>query len=127
MPTVCQEVPPTHFSPHVSLLSGVGAETPTQIPHETTTTEAFPHQHAQTEKPSWECEGAAGDQRSFGCIPSLVKEEPSDLVVEWEMCEGSLLDQQEGQHGGARKGELTPQPLSVEQMCNKKQNTDAIT
>ncbi|XP_027141804.1 uncharacterized protein LOC104934043 isoform X2 [Larimichthys crocea] len=102
---------------------GVGAETPTQIPHETTTTttEAFPHQHAQTEKPSWECEGAAGDQRSFGCIPSLVKEEPSDLVVEWEMCEGSLLDQQEGQHGGARKGvfpaqsDTAPSAFSMEE------------
>ncbi|XP_075962866.1 uncharacterized protein LOC142965694 isoform X2 [Anarhichas minor] len=80
----------------------VGAAAPMQIsPKCHDTVEAFPHQHNQTEKPSWEGGGAAGDQ-PFGCIASLVKEESSDLEtdIKWEVCEGSLLDQQEGQHGG---------------------------
>ncbi|XP_056237395.1 uncharacterized protein LOC130172598 [Seriola aureovittata] len=81
--------------------SGVGAATPTHLsPKCLDTMEAFPHQHAQTETPSWEGERAAGCQ-PFRCITSLVKEEPSDLetVIKWEVCEGSLLDQQEGQRG----------------------------
>ncbi|KAM6935749.1 uncharacterized protein PEZ65_006077 [Lycodopsis pacificus] len=79
----------------------VGAAAPMQIsPKCHDTVEAFPHQHNQMEKPSWEGGGAAGDQ-PFGCIASLVKEESSDLEtdIKWEACEGSLLHQQEGQHG----------------------------
>lgn len=103
---------PTHFSIHLSVSSAVGAEPPTQIsPKCHDTTEAFPHQHAQSEKQSWEGEGAAG---AFGCLTALVKEEPSDLetVIKWEVCEGILLDQPQGQRGAeyqhkektARKG-----------------------
>lgn len=93
--------------------SDVGAETPTQIsPKCHDTEEAFPHQHAQPEKALRECEGPAGGQ-PFGCITSVFKEEPSDLVIKWEVCEGSLLHQHEGQHGAeyqqkpAKKGKLS--------------------
>ncbi|KAM8734999.1 uncharacterized protein AB9X84_023620 [Acanthopagrus schlegelii] len=78
----------------------VGAEPPTQVsPKCHDTTEAFPHQHAQPENHSWEeGEGAAG---AFRCLTPLVKEEPSDLetVIKWEVCEGILLDQPQGQRG----------------------------
>lgn len=88
--------------------SGAGAETPTQIsPKCHDTAEAFPHQHAQPET-------AAGGQ-PFGCFTSLIKEEPSDLVIKWEVCEESLLNQQEGQRGAeywhkekpAKRGKLS--------------------
>ncbi|XP_035019182.2 uncharacterized protein LOC118113512 isoform X1 [Hippoglossus stenolepis] len=82
--------------PGVRALGGAGGATTTHLspkPHDTA--EAFPHQHAQNGAPSLEGEGAAG------CITSVIKEEPSDLepVIKWEVCEGSLLDQQEA--GGA--------------------------
>ncbi|XP_073341502.1 uncharacterized protein [Pagrus major] len=77
----------------------VGAEPPTQFsPKCHDSTEAFPHQHAQPEKHSWEGEGATA---GFGCLTPLVKEEPSDLetVIKWEVCEGILLDQPQGERG----------------------------
>ncbi|XP_041843091.1 uncharacterized protein LOC121641178 [Melanotaenia boesemani] len=75
---------------------GVGAAAPTELsPKYLGVVEAFPHQHAQTDTSTWESQGVSG------CSPSVVKEEPSDLepVIKWEVCEGSLLDQLEGQHG----------------------------
>ncbi|XP_049901862.1 uncharacterized protein LOC126391272 isoform X1 [Epinephelus moara] len=92
----------------------VGVSTPTQIsPKCHDTTEAFPHQHAQPEKPSWEGGGAAG------CITSLVKEEPSDLetVIKWEVCEGSLL---EGQRGAECVHKEKPAKRDMQTECEAK-------
>nr|XP_019962390.1 PREDICTED: uncharacterized protein LOC109642158 isoform X2 [Paralichthys olivaceus] len=72
---------------------GAGGATAAHLsPKPDDTTEAFTHQHAQNGAPSLEGEGEAGG------IASVIKEEPSDLepVIKWEVCEGSPLDQQEG-------------------------------
>ncbi|XP_018555636.1 uncharacterized protein LOC108899598 isoform X1 [Lates calcarifer] len=103
---------------------GVGATTPTHLsPKCHDTAEAFPHQHAQTEAPSWEGDGTAGCQ-PFGCITSLVKEEPSDLetVIKWEVCEGSLPDQQEGQHGGEYQHKEKPAKTDTQESEAKTAN-----
>ncbi|XP_029360823.1 uncharacterized protein LOC115045336 [Echeneis naucrates] len=83
--------------------TGVGAAPAHPSPKSHETAEAFPHQHAQSR------------------ITSLVKEEPSELetVIKWEVCEGSLLDQ-EGQPGAeerrrdtqADSGAKTANPLT---------------
>ncbi|KAL6109660.1 uncharacterized protein ACO6RY_12737 [Pungitius sinensis] len=53
---------------------------------------AFPHQRGQTETPS--CQG--------GGIPSLIKEESSDMETgfKWELCEGTFLDEDTYLHTG---------------------------
>ncbi|XP_042345908.1 uncharacterized protein LOC121945674 [Plectropomus leopardus] len=87
-----------------------GAATPTQSSlkcHDTA--EAFPHQHARPEKPSWEGGGAAG------CI----KEEPSDLetVIKWEVCEGSLV---EGERGAEYLHKEKPAKKDMQTECEVK-------
>ncbi|XP_071326409.1 uncharacterized protein [Trachinotus anak] len=106
---------------------GVGAATPTHpSPKSHDTVEAFPHQHAQT--PSWEGERAPGCQ-PFRCITSLVKEEPSDLetVIKWEVCEGSLLDQQEGQRGAEDRHKEKPAKKDKQAECGAKTANPQMT
>ncbi|KAM9852056.1 uncharacterized protein ACBR49_005164 [Aulostomus maculatus] len=54
---------------------------------------AFPHQHSRKQTNSREGEQAAGIRTP------VVKEEPSDLEIKLEVCEGSSQDQQGGQQG----------------------------
>ncbi|KAG7216518.1 hypothetical protein INR49_002005 [Caranx melampygus] len=100
--------------------SGVGVATPTHpSPESHDTAEAFPHLHAQTETPSWGGERAAGCQ-PFRCISSLVKEEPSDLetpVIKWEVCEGSVLDHQEGQRAAENQCKEKPTRKDMQAEC----------
>ncbi|XP_051261868.1 uncharacterized protein LOC127366708 isoform X2 [Dicentrarchus labrax] len=100
----------------INLCGRVGA--PTQIsPKCCDTTVAFPHQHAHTaEKPLWEDEGAAGEL-SFGCIASLIKEEPSDLEIKWEVCDGGLLDQQEVQCGAEYQHKEKPASKAMDDIA----------
>ncbi|XP_061573408.1 uncharacterized protein LOC133438847 isoform X1 [Cololabis saira] len=75
---------------------GLGAATPAKVSSECCVIdEIFPHQHPQTDRDLW-----GGQEPVSGYIPSMVKEEPcdADTVIKWEVCEGSLLDQMEGQH-----------------------------
>ncbi|XP_061573409.1 uncharacterized protein LOC133438847 isoform X2 [Cololabis saira] len=88
---------------------GLGAATPAKVSSECCVIdEIFPHQHPQTDRDLW-----GGQEPVSGYIPSMVKEEPcdADTVIKWEVCEGSLLDQMEGQH---QRGD---QPLKKDAEC----------
>uniref|UniRef100_G3PIN0 Uncharacterized protein n=1 Tax=Gasterosteus aculeatus aculeatus TaxID=481459 RepID=G3PIN0_GASAC len=85
------------FGEPVSDSESRDATAPTPIPKEGSgAVGAFPRQHEQTETPSCEGGGAAGD------LPSLIKEESSDMEtgIKWELCEGTFLDENEHLHAG---------------------------